>query len=74
MIIPAISELMETWTTNFGFTQLEKSLKQELRSLNILVFPGISLLQKVLVEKEKGNFEGNTTVPSFCVLFRCYFI
>ncbi|XP_054821184.1 uncharacterized protein LOC129320061 [Prosopis cineraria] len=59
MIIPAIAELMQTWTMNFGFTDLEESLRKELRFLNILVFPGINMLQKVLVEK--GNFEGNTT-------------
>ncbi|XP_028771649.1 uncharacterized protein LOC114728859 [Neltuma alba] len=59
MIIPAIAELMQTWTTNFGFTHLKESLRQELRFLNILVFPGINMLQKALVEK--GNYEGKTT-------------
>ncbi|KAI9089775.1 hypothetical protein K1719_029068 [Acacia pycnantha] len=62
MIIPAIAELMQTWTTNFGFTHLEESLKQELRFLNILVFPGINMLQKVLVEKGVEKMENGDEV------------
>ncbi|KAL1296279.1 hypothetical protein AAHE18_19G271300 [Arachis hypogaea] len=56
LVIPAISELIHTWTTAFGFTHLEKSLRQEMRSLSMLVFPGIDMLQKLLVEQ--GKLEG----------------
>ncbi|XP_028771648.1 uncharacterized protein LOC114728858 [Neltuma alba] len=59
MVIPAIAELTKTWTATFGFTPLEESLRQERRSLNMLVFPGVDMLQKLLVEQ--GNFEGDST-------------
>ena len=59
LVIPAIAELTHTWTTVFGFTYLDESLRQEMKSLNMMVFPGIDMLQKLLVEQ--GNREGNKT-------------
>ncbi|KAK7405904.1 hypothetical protein VNO78_07516 [Psophocarpus tetragonolobus] len=53
LVIPAIAELTHTWTTVFGFTHLDQSLRQKMKSLNMMVFPGIDMLQKLLVEQEK---------------------
>ncbi|KAL0457210.1 UNVERIFIED_CONTAM: Increased DNA methylation 1 [Sesamum latifolium] len=52
LIIPAISEHMNTWTRVFGFHQLEDVLRREIKSMNMLVFPGTDMLQKQLVKQE----------------------
>ena len=40
----------------FGFTLLEEALKRQMRSINMLVFPSIDLLQKILGEQEHEDF------------------
>ncbi|KAL5210964.1 hypothetical protein ABZP36_006587 [Zizania latifolia] len=69
LIIPAIAELVDTWTSKFGFSPLDVSEKQEVKSVSMLVFPGTGLLQKSLLKNTSpeehpepqgvGVFSGN---------------
>lgn len=52
LVIPAIPDFLHAWTGNFGFSHLDDSVRKEMRSLNILVFPGIDMLQKSLLHEE----------------------
>lgn len=62
LVIPATSEHMHIWNVVFGFNPIEQSHKQEMRSINMLVFPGTDMLQKLLVEQQITD--GNVAINS----------
>ncbi|GLJ52561.1 hypothetical protein SUGI_1118510 [Cryptomeria japonica] len=52
LILSAVPELLEYWTTVFGFKPLEDSQKQLIKNMNMMTFPGTTLLQKYIFKPE----------------------
>ncbi|KAL6647910.1 hypothetical protein ACP70R_015347 [Stipagrostis hirtigluma subsp. patula] len=59
LVIPAVPELENTWTTVFGFKPVEPSKKQKLKSLNLLIINGTGLLEKRMLPT--GTADGQAT-------------
>ncbi|KAL6492994.1 hypothetical protein OROGR_032753 [Orobanche gracilis] len=61
LVIPAISELKETWTSVFGFEPLEPMSKQITKNMSLLVFPHVDMLQKKI---SKHKFDDEILIPT----------
>lgn len=72
LIILAIAEHMNTWTEKFHFSPLKKSHKKEMRSMNILVFPGTDMLKKLLIKREITK-EGIANNPGDNMFIKSFF-
>ncbi|GER25081.1 acyl-CoA N-acyltransferase [Striga asiatica] len=55
LIIPTISEHMNTWIRDFDFQKLEDVHRKEIKYMNMLLFPGTDLLQKQLLKQENSD-------------------
>lgn len=63
LILSAIPSLVETWTSGFGFKPVEDEEKQQLANVNLMLFPGTTLLTKNLHEASAQESVENT---NFC--------
>ncbi|KAJ1273613.1 hypothetical protein BS78_06G295400 [Paspalum vaginatum] len=48
LVLSAIPELVSTWVSGFGFKPIEDAEKKQLHNVNLMLFPGTSLLTKRL--------------------------
>ncbi|KAF8411040.1 hypothetical protein HHK36_003579 [Tetracentron sinense] len=57
LVVASIPNLVDTWTLGFGFKQLEDEEKEWLSNINLMMFPGTTLLKKDLYENEAREFK-----------------
>ncbi|XP_047979425.1 uncharacterized protein LOC125221345 [Salvia hispanica] len=69
LVIPAISELNDTWTKVFGFLPLEESMRQEMNYMSMIVFPGVDMLQKPVSGQQSVRAE-NDSAATGCIEIR----
>ncbi|MED6159776.1 hypothetical protein PIB30_045380 [Stylosanthes scabra] len=68
LVIPAVSEVRETWTSAFGFEPLELENKKIIKSMSLLVFPHVDMLQKKISKHKFAEETVITTEASFLLL------
>ncbi|XP_058095073.1 uncharacterized protein LOC131240686 isoform X2 [Magnolia sinica] len=57
LVITAIPTLVETWTSGFGFKAMSDKEKKQLTRMNLMMFPGTTLLKKTLCRIETMETE-----------------
>ncbi|XP_077226871.1 increased DNA methylation 1-like [Tasmannia lanceolata] len=62
LVLSAIPTLVDTWTYGFGFKLMEDKEKEQLSNINLMLFPGTTLMTKDLygdgvIETEKAGFD-----------------
>ncbi|GMH11378.1 hypothetical protein Nepgr_013219 [Nepenthes gracilis] len=61
LVLPAISQLRETWLTSFGFTEMSDALRQELSGYPFVLFQGTALFEKVLCKTNLVSYSSHAS-------------
>ncbi|KAL5723982.1 ribosomal 40S subunit protein S18B [Ranunculus cassubicifolius] len=49
LIIPSVEERLQSWVVGHKFQQIDDKLREEMKSMNLVTFPGTIMLQKTLI-------------------------
>jgi len=66
LVVAALPSLVETWTEGFGFKPMDDEERDALKRINLMVFPGTTLLKKTLYESTKPSTmkgKANSSLP-----------
>ncbi|XP_020106414.1 uncharacterized protein LOC109722710 isoform X2 [Ananas comosus] len=66
LVIPAIPDLVETWTRSFSFKPLESALKDEIKNLSLVVFAETTMLEKRICSAAAAQEEGDLQTNEIC--------
>ncbi|RWR89010.1 GNAT domain-containing protein [Cinnamomum micranthum f. kanehirae] len=71
LVLVAIPDLLDTWILGFGFKPMEDKEREKLNSVNLMVFPGTTLLEKNLRgidAVEPRQEDGSVAAGTMCAL------
>lgn len=55
IVMSAVPELVPTWVNGFGFEPVDDEEKSNLKTMNLVVFPGTVSLQKPLLQADSTD-------------------
>lgn len=71
LVLSAIPELVSTWVSGFGFKPIEEDQRKQLNTINLMLFPGTSLLTKSLEDDTDAIKSGQLLI---CLLFAIFLL
>lgn len=52
LVVPAIPDMVNTWTGSFSFMLLEPPLKEEIKNISVVIFAETTLLEKTIFKPQ----------------------
>ncbi|RHN48088.1 putative histone acetyltransferase chromatin regulator PHD family [Medicago truncatula] len=67
LVIPSAMQVLQTWTSCFGFEKIDMTTKELLKTKNVVKFYGVEMLQKKIqkLELPEGNLDFNQGMYTF---------
>lgn len=71
LLLSAIPHLVETWTSAFGFREIDESDKKQLSKVRLASVPGTVPLKKDLRDRAAGTLAGEPPNPKPFKVYSC---
>lgn len=52
LVVPAIPDMVNTWTGSFSFKLLEPPLKEQIKNISLVIFAETTLLEKTIFKAQ----------------------
>ncbi|XP_063943294.1 uncharacterized protein LOC108196726 [Daucus carota subsp. sativus] len=66
LVLPAIPEMLDTWTSSFGFSVMPQSDRLKLLDYTLINFPGTTMCQKLLSKNHCIESSPRKTIEQHC--------
>ncbi|KAM3355117.1 hypothetical protein ACQJBY_025726 [Aegilops geniculata] len=63
LVIPAVTEVVDTWKRSFGFVPMEPRLREETKRLSMVIVTGTVMLQKHIARQQAAHGNEESQAP-----------